>query len=99
MDCRFCIWSNFQNSIIIVWNYVSPPRSIVFFSSPIGYIVNMLRLISVITANSVLFLVCLDDEVKDESETGRKKKRQTTPRNVSLQLLLCIFSLLGAKFS
>lgn len=54
-----------------------------FYSCPIGQFVDMLHVISLITANSVHFLVSLDDELNDQSETGRKKKkRKTTPRNV-----------------
>lgn len=80
-------------------NYVSPPWFHSFSSSPIGHIVDILHLISKITLNSVHFLVSLDDELNDQSETGRKKnKRKTTPRNVSksLVLLISIFSSSGA---
>lgn len=49
----------------------------------------MLCLISVITANSVPFPVALEDEMNDQPETGRKKKRRkTAPRNVSKSLVV-----------
>lgn len=63
-----------------------------FSRSPIGHIIDMLLLILVITVNSVNFLVSLDDEMNDQSETGRKKKRRkTTPRNVSKSLVVNIY--------